>query len=168
VCRGVSAEHHIAGTGSVTVGVGTVGPDNQIVNAIAVDITGGADREASAITCRCAVQPEAVRAVECGKLHDGRKLRWRCLRDTQRQCGGKCQRRVIQRLLSSVARMALPLPSAVSCMSTRPHHSKRSAWTMSVFSSRAIFRLRLTRWPRPPAWSNSPPTHRCSLLACRA
>ena len=60
-------EYHVAAAGSVAVGIGAQSADDQVVHAIAVDIAGGADREAGKITRRLAVEHKAVAAIKAGQ-----------------------------------------------------------------------------------------------------
>ena len=59
------AEHHIALAG---VAVGTRRPDDQVIEAVAVDVARARDRAAAVVTGVDPVEPEAVRAVERGQI----------------------------------------------------------------------------------------------------
>src|SRR5262245_35619501 len=62
------AEHDIARAGIATIWVGACGPDNQIVEAVAVDVTSRRDRPAAIVVRRQAEERESVAAVKAGKV----------------------------------------------------------------------------------------------------
>ena len=69
------AEHHIARAGIAAVRVGAEGADDQVGEAVAVDVAGRGDREAAAVVRRHAAELEAVAAVEARQVEVGGKAR---------------------------------------------------------------------------------------------
>ena len=61
---GVRAEDDIALAGGIAVRIGARGPDDQVVDAVAVDVARPGDREAAAVVRVDPVEAEAVRPVE--------------------------------------------------------------------------------------------------------
>ena len=69
------AEHHIARAGIGAVRIGTAGADDQVGEAVAVDVAGRGDRAAAAVIRRHAAELEAVAAVEAREVEVGGKAR---------------------------------------------------------------------------------------------
>ncbi len=68
-------EHHVRRAGIDATHVSARGPDDEVVDAVAVDVAGMRDGIAR-LVARCrAGDPEAVGAVEGGELNRGRKQR---------------------------------------------------------------------------------------------
>ena len=44
-----AAEHHVAAAGDAPIRVGEIGTDDQVVDAVAVDVTRGGDNTAAAV-----------------------------------------------------------------------------------------------------------------------
>ena len=61
-------EHHVARAGTVAVRIGAEGADDQVVEAVAVDVARRGDREAAAVARRLAADLEAVAAVEARQV----------------------------------------------------------------------------------------------------
>ena len=72
------AEHHIARPGVASVRIGVVGADDQVGEAVAVDVAGRGDRAAALVAGRHAAELEAVGAVERGEVEIGGKARTPC------------------------------------------------------------------------------------------
>ena len=69
------AEHHVARPGIGSVRIGTAGADDQVVEAVAIDVAGRGDREAALVIGRHAAELEAVGAVEGGEVEVGAEAR---------------------------------------------------------------------------------------------
>src|SRR5690606_40102645 len=67
------AEHHVARSARRTVRIGIGCADDQVVEAVAIDVTGAADGPAAVIEPPLAVEAEAVGAVERTELDGGGK-----------------------------------------------------------------------------------------------
>ncbi len=72
--RGLS-EHHIGRTATGAIGIGKRCPDDQIVEAVAIDVAGRGDRLAALVTRRLAIDLETVRTGKAGQLQIGGKPR---------------------------------------------------------------------------------------------
>ena len=62
------AEHHVARAGTVAVRVGASGADDQVVEAVAVDVARRGDGTAAEVARRLAAELEAVAAVEARQV----------------------------------------------------------------------------------------------------
>ena len=68
----VAAKHHIALPRIVAIGVGIGGADNEVINAIAIDISRAAHRTTGATPIN-AVEDKAIAAVKVGEIQVGVK-----------------------------------------------------------------------------------------------
>ena len=63
----LATEYHITSSGrSVSIGVGTVCADNEVINAITVDVPGSTYRKTRSVLCGHAVNRKAVSAIKGG------------------------------------------------------------------------------------------------------
>src|SRR6185369_3563114 len=62
------AEHHVARSGGGPVRTGTLGTDDHIGEAVAIDIAGTRDRIAALVSDLHPVEPESIAAVEGGEI----------------------------------------------------------------------------------------------------
>ena len=149
------AEHHIALAGGVPSPDRRMGPDDQIIDAVAVDVPRAGDREAAVVIRVDPVEAEAVGAVERGEIEARREARGGA--EDHIALAGSSVRRTPG---APTIRSSMPSPLTSPAPATEMPLSSYVVDPVEAEAVRAVERARDRGSPRSPRRSRTPHSSR--------